>query len=85
LHSGAPLHVALSPSAQNENFAQHPEAAQPHVPGSLNTEWQSGRASHASSVETVEHACTQCGCTHSPALSFVVVQREKLFPVHVGQ
>jgi hypothetical protein len=85
LQSGVPVHFALSPSAHTENFAQQPDAAQPHVPGSWNTEWQSVRASHAASVVAAEHGAAHFGCAHAGGPSLGVVQRRKLFPVHVGQ
>src|SRR3954454_2741737 len=47
---------ARSPSAHRENRAQQPSAAQAQLCGSVNTEWQSVRASHASSVVTAEQA-----------------------------
>jgi hypothetical protein len=48
-------HTAL-PLAQLEKCAQQPTLAQPQVPGSVNTEWQSGRASHDSRVVIRLHA-----------------------------
>ncbi len=47
---------ARSPSAQRAKCAQQPGVAQPHVPGSSNTEWQSLRASQAASVVTPAQA-----------------------------
>jgi hypothetical protein len=52
---GGGVQTAL-PSAQREKCAQQPTAAQPQVPGSTNTEWQSGRASHDSCVVMMLHA-----------------------------
>ena len=43
---------ARSPSAQRENRAQQPSAAQAQPRGSTNTEWQSDRASQAACVVT---------------------------------
>jgi len=62
-----PAHAALSPSTHFWKWAQQPAAAQPHVPGSKNTEWQSLRASQSASVVTLEHGATHliaghCGC-----------------------
>ena len=59
LQSGMPLHCALSPSTQRLKCAQQPTAPHPHVPGSTNTEWQSVRVSHASSVVTIAHGTWQ--------------------------
>jgi len=53
--SPAFLQIACAPSAHFEKCAQHPSAAQPHVLGSKNTEWQLVRASQAAAVVAVEH------------------------------
>ena len=53
------LHTAVSPSAQREKRAQQPSAAQAQLRPSTNTEWQSGRASHASFVVTCAHGAGQ--------------------------
>lgn len=55
LNVGGGVQTAL-PSAQREKCAQQPTLAQPQVPGSTNTEWQSGRASHDSCVVVMLHA-----------------------------
>jgi len=46
---------AALPAAQVEKCAQQPTLAQPQVPGSTNTEWQSGRASHDACVVFALH------------------------------
>jgi hypothetical protein len=62
--SAGPLQFALSPSAQDEKCAQQPGAPQPQVPGSMNTEWQSVRASQSESVVTLEHGATHLIAGH---------------------
>jgi hypothetical protein len=54
--AAGPLQFARSPSAHRENRAQHPSAAQAQSCESVYTAWQSVRASHTTSVITVEHA-----------------------------
>jgi hypothetical protein len=43
-------HIARAPSAQNENRAQQPGAAQSQSFSSMNTAWHSDIASHPSTV-----------------------------------
>jgi hypothetical protein len=79
------VHIAL-PVAQAEKCAQQPTAAQPQVPGSTKTEWQSGRASHDACVVMMLQAAGQAmaGQRMAEVAIGTHVKNEEL-PSQVGQ
>jgi hypothetical protein len=74
------------PSAQREKCAQQPTLAQPQVPGSTNTEWQSGRTSHDACVVAMLHGAGHAMAGQAPGWPVGSEQPvKKLAPLHPGQ
>ena len=76
----------MAPSAQREKRAQQPSAAQAQLRPSTNTEWQSGRASHASFVVACAHGAGHAVVGQTLGGSFGAAQRmNALPPLHPRQ